>query len=291
MLEKRPKISVIVPVYNVELYLKRCLDSIINQTLSDIEIICVNDGSTDNSVNILDEYAQKDDRIKIVSQVNAGLSAARNTGLKYVSGEYISFIDSDDWIDLDFYEKMYQSAVETNSDIAVCGIKRVYNGKESILWDFTEQKCSVNNEEKYLFTNCPNRNAVWHKIYKTKFLLDTNILFEEGRYYEDKFWTPQILYLANQVVTVPAVYYYYFRDNQLSIVKCTNKNKKMQQDRHLALNFALNFLKKNNINLDNFIEENRVYKFCGFRILKIAQKGNVKKYKLFGFIKWDVKKP
>ena len=94
-----PKISVIVPIFNVEKYLKECLESIINQTFKDIEIICINDGSTDNSLDILNQYAEKDNRIKVITQSNQGLSAARNTGIKYANGEYISFIDSDDYID------------------------------------------------------------------------------------------------------------------------------------------------------------------------------------------------
>ena len=96
------KVSIIVPVYNIEKYLAKCLDSLINQTLEDIEIICVNDGSTDNSAEILNEYAQKDCRIKIINQDNAGLSAARNTGINAANGEYIGYVDSDDWIDLNF---------------------------------------------------------------------------------------------------------------------------------------------------------------------------------------------
>ena len=101
------------------------MDSLINQTLEDIEIICVNDGSTDNSAEILNEYAQKDCRIKIINQDNAGLSAARNTGINAANGEYIGYVDSDDWIDLNFYEKLYNAAKDTDADIVVAGIKRV----------------------------------------------------------------------------------------------------------------------------------------------------------------------
>ena len=101
-----PKISVIVPVYKVEKFLPKCLESLINQTLKDIEIICINDGSPDNSLKILEEYAKKDSRIKIINQKNAGPSVARNNGMSAASGEYIGFVDSDDWIDLDFYEKL-----------------------------------------------------------------------------------------------------------------------------------------------------------------------------------------
>ena len=102
------KVSVIVPVYNCEKYLKKCLDSLVNQTLKDIEIICVNDGSTDNSGRILEEYT--DSRIKIITKENGGLSSARNAGIAVAKGEYLGFVDSDDWVDLDFYEKLYNTA-------------------------------------------------------------------------------------------------------------------------------------------------------------------------------------
>lgn len=104
------KVSVIIPVYNVEKYLRECLDSVINQTLSDIEIICVNDGSTDNSLAILEEYAQKDTRIKIISKRNEGAGKARQAAIKKASGEYLAFLDGDDYYKSDFVEKMYASA-------------------------------------------------------------------------------------------------------------------------------------------------------------------------------------
>ena len=113
------KISIIVPVYNVEKYLERCLDSLINQTLKDIEIICINDGSTDNSSEILKEYAKKDSRIIIINQNNQGISVARNNGMNKAKGKYIGFVDSDDWVDLDFFEKLYKAAEKHNAQIAV----------------------------------------------------------------------------------------------------------------------------------------------------------------------------
>ena len=111
------KVSVIVPVYNVEKYLKDCLNSVINQTLEDIEIICVNDGSTDNSLAILEDYAKKDSRIKIINQKNKGLSGARNTGMKHVQGEYILFLDSDDWLKEDALSELYWSHLDDNLDM------------------------------------------------------------------------------------------------------------------------------------------------------------------------------
>ena len=113
------KVSVIIPVYNTEKYLRRCLDSVCNQTLRDIEIICINDCSTDNSLSILEEYAGNDNRIKLIDfKENKGAAVARNTGIDMAEGKYIGFVDSDDFVDLDFYEKLYTKAVETGADIS-----------------------------------------------------------------------------------------------------------------------------------------------------------------------------
>ena len=107
MLGKTIKVSIIIPVYNVEKYLQKCLESLVNQTLKEIEIICINDGSTDKSEEILKIFAQKDDRIIVVNKENEGQSVARNVGIKLAKGEFLGFVDSDDWVDLDFFEKLY----------------------------------------------------------------------------------------------------------------------------------------------------------------------------------------
>ena len=121
------KVSIIIPVYNVERYLPKCLDSVINQTLRDIEIICIDDCSTDGSYEILQEYASKDDRIIVLKQeTNQGQGVARNRGIDIAKGEYIGFVDPDDWIELDMYEKMYNQAKNLNSEIVICNINR-YN--------------------------------------------------------------------------------------------------------------------------------------------------------------------
>lgn len=120
------KVSIIVPVYNVEKYLKRCLDSLVNQTLKDIEIICVNDGSTDGSLAILNEYVRNDDRIVVINQENSGQSVARNRGIDVAKGEYIGFVDSDDWVCEDYFERLHNSAIQNNAEIAVGGIIRLH---------------------------------------------------------------------------------------------------------------------------------------------------------------------
>lgn len=141
-MEKDSLISIIVPVYNVEKYLPQCLDSIIGQTYSNIEIICVNDGSPDNSIDILTDYAHRDSRIKIVSQKNKGLSSARNTGLHYASGDYIMFVDSDDWIELDTCEKALQEDVDVvfwpyYREYGKKSLKTQPYGDERLEWDET----------------------------------------------------------------------------------------------------------------------------------------------------------
>ena len=122
-----PKISIIVPMFNSARFLDRCVRSLRNQTLQDIEIICVNDGSTDNSMIIVRKFANNDSRIKIIEQQNKKQGAARNAGMKIATGEYIGFVDSDDWVDLDLYKLLLKNIQSTQSDIAICGIKNEFN--------------------------------------------------------------------------------------------------------------------------------------------------------------------
>lgn len=127
-----PKVSIIIPVYNVEKYLRECLDSVINQTIKDIEIICVNDGSTDNSLNILEEYALRDKRIKIINKKNGGLASARNEGLKYISGTLCHFLDSDDYIEPNLYENAINIFQNFNIDY-LCFSSEVFTNGENII--------------------------------------------------------------------------------------------------------------------------------------------------------------
>ena len=124
MEQKLPLISVIIPVYNVEKYLKKCIDSVINQTYTNLEIILVSDTSPDNCEKICDDYAEKDSRIKVIHKEKNGLSAARNAGIDIASGKYIGFVDSDDYIALDMYELLYKNILKENADISACGLKR-----------------------------------------------------------------------------------------------------------------------------------------------------------------------
>lgn len=146
------KISVIIPIYNVENYLNRCIESVVNQTYKNLEIILVDDGSPDNCPKICDNWAQKDNRIKVIHKTNGGLSDARNAGLEIASGDYIAFLDSDDYIDLYMYEKLYKSLQTNNSDISMCGFKNVYDNseKEEIIEELNLKKLENESIFPYL---------------------------------------------------------------------------------------------------------------------------------------------
>ena len=273
------KVSIIVPVYNVEKLLKRCLDSLVNQTLRDIEIICVNDGSTDNSLEILNNYAKQDLRIKIINKKNSGLSTARNTGMKIAQGKYIGFVDSDDWVDLDFYEKLYNSAIKNNADIAVSEIYEVHWNRKFYKQKFEKEKCIENIEEKFYTLNIPEYSYVWNKIYKRTKIEKYNFQFIPNLYYEDRVFTPEVLYALKRVVIVPNIKYYYYR-HKTSIVRNKNIN------RTKADEIMTKFFQEHNLDLNKFIIQEKKYKIFGITFLKKFKKDNKTSYNFLNCIKW-----
>lgn len=237
-----PKVSVIIPVYNVEKYLEKCLESIVGQTLRDIEIICVNDGATDNSPVILEKYAKNDPRIKIVNKLNGGLPSARNAGLEVATGEFIGFIDSDDWIDLDFYEKLYDAANKNQAEIAATGIIRKNEKKHKIRLKFTETKVYETFEDKVNVLDALRSPSVWNKIYKRDFLNRIALKFQNVRYYEDGYFTVNALYYCNKMAIAPNTNYYYFI-NPTSIVR-SGKTKRKVYDKIMGRNYIVNFVRE-----------------------------------------------
>lgn len=181
---KNPTISVIVPVYNVESFITICLDSIINQSYKNLEIIVINDGSTDNSGKIVESYRGKDNRIKIFHQSNAGLSETRNRGIKLSHGEYISFVDSDDWLDLNCYSKLVDFLKDKEIDVLCYDIIEVENGYEKKYQHipvFEDKKFAL-DELNVLSKTWP---LVWAKLYKADFIKNNDINFPSGLLYED----------------------------------------------------------------------------------------------------------
>lgn len=278
------KVSVIVPVYNVEKYLKRCLDSLIGQTLNDIDIICINDGSKDSSLQILEEYAQKDSRIVIYNQENSGLSVARNTGLEHASGEYIGFVDSDDWVDLDFYEKLYNSAKKNDADIAVADFIREHPNKKPKRLNIKEEKIYITPEDKFMICKVHREGCVWNKIYRTEFIRSIDLKFVPKMYYEDRDFTVRSLYFSKKLVTTPNTYYRYFV-NPKSIV---NKKRNDIQDKHYILvrQQVLQFIKEHNIKVPDGLYKAEVYRYklFGKTLFTIKESINSKYIFLFGKI-------
>ena len=220
-----PKVSVIIPVYNVEAYLRECLDSVINQTLKEIEIICVNDGSTDNSLDIIKEYAEKDNRIVIINQENQGLSCSRNNALKIAKGKYIGFLDSDDYISNDALDKIYRSMEYSNLDmLSYSGINFDDNTKEKQINNYWEFSYLPNNFNfhKFSFNECKNfahRMAVSSCLtaYRFLFLKQNNIEFPAHLFFEDNFFFTKALLNAQYCgIVKDKLYFRRIHKNQIT---------------------------------------------------------------------------
>lgn len=206
-----PLISVIVPIYKVERYLNKCIESIVNQTYKNLEIILVDDGSPDRCPQMCDEWKEKDDRIVVVHKENGGLSDARNAGLDIATGEYISFVDSDDWVDHHFIEFLFSVIFKTNSDIVECEKVITTDITKTVVNDTVYVDNTFNNEEalKLLITDKVFHQTVWNKLYKKKVI--DNIYFEKGKTNEDEFWTYQIFGNAKKISKLTNQLYFYFQ--------------------------------------------------------------------------------
>jgi len=209
------KVSIIVPVYNAEKYLHKCLDSLVAQTLDDYEVILINDGSKDSSGEILKEYGEKyPEKIKHITVENGGQGRARNIGISMAQGEYLGFADSDDWVDPTMFEKLYNAARENDADMALCDcMECYYDGRENYF-----DMCSYANP-MYITT------AVWNKLFKKS--LAENITFPEGLWYEDLSYVIEFIIRAKKIAPVHEALYFY-RIGQTSTM--TNNNSKKNLD-------------------------------------------------------------
>lgn len=206
------KVSVIIPVYNVENYLKQCLDSVLNQTLKEIEIICVDDGSTDSSLSILEEYKKQDSRVKVVCQKNAGAGAARNAGLRIAEGEYLSFLDSDDFFEPDMLEEAYKKAEEYQADFVVFNSDQYHMDKKnyvSVPWvmrlkdippymPFGYRQLTDNVFKTFV-------GWAWDKLYRRSFVLEHDLWFQEQRTSNDMLFVFSALVVAKKIAIVNKV--------------------------------------------------------------------------------------
>ncbi len=219
----KPLISVIVPAYNIEKYIKDCLDSLLAQTYRDLEILVVDDGSTDNTGRIADEYAEKDSRIRVIHQENRGLSGARNAALPEAKGEWIGFTDGDDRIEKDMYENMIEAALKEDADIALCAYRAVYEGKDDGDEEgtFSGETYVLSREEALDAFVCDNRSfhiyySVWSKLFKKDLIRDLS--FPQGRNSEDILFSTKALLAAEKAVFVDRPLYLYAASRPDSIM-------------------------------------------------------------------------
>lgn len=234
----------------MEKYLPKCLESLIKQTLNDIEIICVNDGSMDNSLAILKEFASRDSRIRIIDNQHQGVAKTRNTGIEQSTGEYIGFVDSDDYIDIDFFEKLYNSATKSNSDIAIASILKhknffnIYNAK------YTKEETAITIQDKIKL--CEDKKHfffyAWNKIYHSGFIKENNIKFSEGQIYEDVMFAIKALYYSNKIISVYGTKYHYI-EHENSLTKYKDKTGEKEHDLIKAYSELQEFCNSKNIEI------------------------------------------
>lgn len=289
----KDKISVIIPVYNVSDYLERCLNSVINQTYNNLEIILVNDGSTDNSGAICDEFANKYNIIKVIHKKNGGLSDARNVGLKIATGKYIAFLDSDDWIDLDYYEKLYSKMIEYDSDISIIGFFWAQDNNFNKSPFYLEDKIFTSDEAiNELVKDELLTSHVWNKLFKRE--LWNDIEFPYRKSYEDVFVMHKVFAKANKIAIISDFKHYYFMRNDSIIHTQSTKN---LIDEFLAFKTRYDDLKDSYPHIKNYMvnsmfnpimkmyclyhltnEEKKKYKFEVQQINSILKNREIKKY-------------
>lgn len=263
MMIKNPEVSIIVPVYNTEKYLNRCLDSLINQSFSNIEIICINDGSIDGSLKILKQFEKKDNRIKVINQINSGVSSCRNKGIDVSNGNYIVFVDSDDWIDKYMIDEMYRKAINNNSDIVMCSYMREFtNRSKEKVFNLPDE---VIYENKYIRTELHRKlfgptddelinpegldslGTVWGKLYKSEIIKDNQIEFLDLKLIgsnEDSFFNINVFKYTAKIIFINKPFYHYWRDNLESLT--SKYNPRLSEQWNILYKYMYNFIDENN---------------------------------------------
>ncbi len=263
-MSNKPKVSIVIPVYNVENYIERCLNSLINQTMKEIEIIAINDGSIDNSLDILKRFAKKDIRIKVIDNENMGVSYCRNIGIQQANGKYITFVDSDDWIDKDTIEIMYSKAEEENCDMVMCTYTKefasqsrakIFDFPEISIWD---EQYIKNNLLRGLIgpignelgnpQNLDSFGTVWGKLYRTEVIKENRFEFVDLKKIgsaEDILFNVYVFNKLNKVIFINKPLYHYWKDNLQSITSKYNPRLKVQ--RKVFFEYIKEFIDNNNL--------------------------------------------
>lgn len=296
----QPKISVIIPIYNVERYLERCLKSVCNQSFKDIEIICINDGSTDRSPDILKDFAAEDMRIRIIDKDNTGVSDCRNIGINLAIGRYIMFVDSDDWIDVSMIEKMYSLMKIHDLDLSICTYCREFGSyKKEKIFNLPEISLYTDNEVKDLMrrligplkeelSNPEYLDAlgtVWGKLYKAEIIKGNTIKFidlKEIGSAEDVLFNMYFLNASIKVIFLNQPLYHYWKVNSISIT--SRYNEKLITQRKVFFNYIYQFINNNKLS-NSYIKSlnNRIsISVLGLGLNELAEDNQIslfKKYK------------
>lgn len=265
------EVSIIIPIYNAEKYLKRCLDTVVNQTFKSLEIILINDGSTDDSLRIMNEYKRNYNNIEIINQENSGQGEARNKGVSIAKGEYITFADADDWLSENYVEVLYDAIKKNNADISVCNMimvmSRTFNEIKSV--KFPREELNGDNAVRDLLQDKELKSYPWGKLYKKSIFIQNNIMFPARMFYEDLSIIFQAFYYSSKVTLVNEYCYYYFQSEDSST---RAPNPKTIYDRLEALRMVQRFLIKNS-SMEKYKYE--YYHFCFFHLYIMCRKINV----------------
>ena len=262
-MKEQPQVSIIVPVYNVENYIERCLNSLVNQTFKDIEIITINDGSTDKSLELINKYVKEDIRVSVIDLGDEGVSYCRNLGIEKANGKYIMFVDSDDWIDSNMIEAMYKKAEENKLDLVMCSYirefkdhskEKIFNLPEEIIYKEDKVKNELLRKlvgpVKEELSNPEMLDAlgtVWGKLYRTDILKENKIKFvdlKEIGSAEDTLFNIFTFNYLSKVMFLNKPMYHYWRDNPKSVT--SQYNPKLKEQRKVFFKYISDFIKENN---------------------------------------------
>lgn len=281
-------ISIIIPVYKVEEYLEKCVDSVIKQTYDNLEIILVDDGSPDNCGKICDQYSKKDKRVKVIHKENGGLSDARNAGIDISRGEYISFIDSDDYVEIDYIETLYNSIIKSKADLAVCAHKVVYSNG-SVIDKATNNYYEYTSKEalKHMLYDQDLDLSAWGKLYKRN--LFDNVRYPKGRIFEDAATTYKLIDNAKKVVVYSmSKYFYIIRKKSIT----TNNFTMKKMDLIKSTDEMCTFIKNKYPDLEQAADRRMMYAYMSTltQFVKSNCKNSEVEDKLMTYIKNNSKK-
>lgn len=286
-----PKVSILIPVYNSKAFLSRCLGSVTKQSLAEIEIICVDDGSTDSSYSILQEWADKDSRIVVMRQDNGRQGKARNTAFAVAKGEYIGMVDSDDYLPCDYFERLYNAAKQNNADIAVCGIIKEKKHRNKTVISYSETVIEENAESKLRLCNCPPDFHPVNKLYSRAMLERLALQFDEGVQYEDVMFVLRAICESGRMVTVPDVNYMYVL-NPGSTVK-SRQTRAKQHQKYIAHRSMVDYVTAKGFQIPDRYRNITVGHFSlgGVCLWKIKENDNRRTLRLFDFLPiWSKKR-